>query len=141
MSPRSRRIRALVAVASLAGVLALPAVAAANAPFTGLSTPATTSPATTTSTASTAPPVTLTSSTSSGGGLSTLEEIGIAVVALGVFAAIAYVIRSDARLHAPSHELRGIDRERGTIAPRAERVKRSRARAKAARRARRARRG
>jgi hypothetical protein len=83
----------------------------------------------------TAPPVTLPSTTS--GGLSALQEFGIAVVALAVFATIIFVIRRDARVHAPRHAPREIDRERGTAAPRTERIKRSRAKAKAARRARR----
>jgi hypothetical protein len=128
-----------VVVPTLLGVLALPAAASAAGPLGGLSTPVVTSPATTTATATTAPPVTLPSSSS--GGLSTLDEVLIAVVAITVFATIAYVIRSDAREHTPSQSVREIDRERGTVAPRAERIKRSRAKTKAARRARRARRG
>jgi hypothetical protein len=90
---------------------------------------------TTTSSLTTAAPVTLPSTTS--GGLSALQEAGIGVVALAVFATIIYVIRRDAHAHAPRHAAREIDRERGTAAPRTERIKRSRAKAKAARRARR----
>lgn len=139
MKLRSRRTRMLVVVPTLLGFLVLPGAASAAGPLGGLSTPVVTSPATTTTaSATTAPPV---AQTSSSGGLSTLDEAIIAIVAIAVFGAIAYVIRSDAREHAPSHAVRELDRERGTVAPRAERIKRSRAKAKAARRARRARRG
>jgi hypothetical protein len=65
---------------------------------------------------------------------------GKTIVALAVFATIIYVIRRDAHIHAPRHAAREIDRERGTVAPRTERIKRSRAKAKAARRARRSKR-
>jgi hypothetical protein len=137
--PGSLRTRALVGVLALVAALALPAAALAASPFGGLSTPTTSVPATTTQTATTAAPVTVPSTTTSGG-LSTLDVVGIAVVAFGVFATIIYVIRSDARAHAPRHATRDIDRERATVAPRADRIKRSRAKAKAARRARKARR-
>ncbi len=130
MNLRKPGVRAATVVAAACAALALPAGALA----TGLGTVATTSSTTTTS-LTTAAPVTLPSSTSSG--LSALQEAGIGIVALAVFGTIIYVIRRDARVHAPRHAAREIDRERGTAAPRTERIKRSRAKAKAARRARR----
>jgi hypothetical protein len=130
MNLRKPGVRAASVVAAACAALALPAGALA----TGLGTVATTSSTTTTS-LTTAAPVTLPSSTSSG--LSALQEAGIGIVALAVFGTIIYVIRRDARVHAPRHAAREIDRERGTAAPRTERIKRSRAKAKAARRARR----
>jgi hypothetical protein len=131
----------LVGVLALVAALALPASALASSPFGGLSTPTTSVPATTVQTATTAAPVTVPSTnTGTGGGISTLDFVGIGVAAIGLFATIIYVIRSDARAHAPRHAGRDIDRERATVAPRAERIKRSRAKAKAARRARKARR-
>jgi hypothetical protein len=131
-SPRGRRLAGL---AALAVTLALPAGAFANqfavsTPSSTTAAPATTSPAVTTATAT---------SSSSGGGLSTLDDVGIIVVALGLFGSIAWYIHDDARLHVPRRSANlSIDRERSTVAPRAERIKRSRAKAKAARRARRA---
>jgi hypothetical protein len=140
MSLGSLRSRALVGALVSVAVLALPAGALASSPFTGLSGGTTSTPATTTQTATTAAPVTIPTTTTSGGGISLLTEVGIAVVALGVFAAIIYVIRHDAHAHAPRHAARDIDRGRATVAPRTERIKRSRAKAKAARRARKSRR-
>jgi hypothetical protein len=142
MSLGSLRSRALAGALVLLAVLALPAGAlASSSPFTGLNGAGTTStPAVTTQTATTAAPVTIPSTTQSGGGISALTEVGIAVVALGLFAAIVYVIRHDAHAHAPRHAARDIDRGRATVAPRTERIKRSRAKAKAARRARKSRR-
>jgi hypothetical protein len=139
MNLRKPVLRAATAVVVMWAALALPAGALAS----GLGGVATTTTAsngvattsTTTSSLTTAPPVTLPSTTS--GGLSALQEIAIGIVALAVFATIIYVIRRDARVHAPRHAPREIDRERGTAAPRTERIKRSRAKAKAARRARR----
>jgi hypothetical protein len=131
----STRPRRLVGPTVLAVALALPAGASASQFTVTTSTsataaPATTSPAVTTATAT---------SSSTGGGLSTLDDIGIVVVALGLFVSIAWYIHDDARLHLPRHKPNfSIDRERATVAPRADRVKRSRAKAKAARRARRA---
>jgi hypothetical protein len=139
MSLGSLRSRALVGALVLVAALAVPAGALASSPFTGLGGTAST-PATTTQTATTAAPVTIPTTTTSGGGISSLTEVGIAVVALGVFAAIIYVIRHDAHAHAPRHAARDIDRGRATVAPRTERIKRSRAKAKAARRARKSRR-
>ena len=132
MRIRSRRGRSLAGAAALAASLALPAGARASQ-FTIPST-------TTATTSSTAAVTTATATTSSsGGGLSTLDDIGIVVVALGLFGSIAWYIHDDARLHAGRRSTTtSIDRERATIAPRAERIKRSRAKAKAARRARRA---
>ena len=138
MRPGSLRIRAFVGVPALVVALALPATALAAAPF-GLSTPTTTVPSlATTQTASTAAPVTVPTTGTSSGGISTLDLIGIGVVAVGLFATITYVIRRDAHAHAPRHASRDIDRGRATVAPRTERIKRSRARAKAPRRARKA---
>ena len=134
------RTRVGVGVAALVVALALPAAALASSPFGGLTTTPTTSvPAATTQTATTAAPVTPTS-TGGSGGISTLDYIGIGVVAIGIFATIIHVIRRDAHAHTSGRASRDIDRGRATVAPRAERIKRSRAKAKAARRARKARR-
>ncbi len=120
----------------------MPAAALAGNPLTNIpgttsTTPAVTTPATATVTTATA----TSSSSSSGGGLNTIELAGIGVVVLVLFASIAWVIHGDARAHAPTRsQTIDINRERGTVRPRAERVKESRAKAKAARRARRARR-
>jgi hypothetical protein len=131
--------RAFVGVPALLVALALPATALASAPFEGLSTPTTTVPAvSTTQTATTAAPVTAPTTTSGSGGITTFDVIGIAAVALGLFGTIIYVIRRDAHSHAPRRATRDLDRGRATVAPRTERIKRSRARAKAARRARKA---
>ena len=136
MRLRRLPIRACALALATVAALALPASAFAAAPFTGLGG-STSSSTTTTSTSSTttAAPVALPSTTSSG--LSTLAYVGIGVVAIALFATIIYVIRRDAHIHAPRHAVREIDKERGTVAPRTERIKRSRAKAKAARRARR----
>jgi hypothetical protein len=137
--PGFLRIRAFVGVPALLVALALPAAAVAAQPFGSLSTPTTTVPSlATTQTATTAAPVTAPSTSSGSGGITTLDLIGIGVVAVGLFATIIYVIRRDAHAHAPRHAVRDIDRGRATVAPRTERIKRSRARAKAARRARKA---
>ena len=137
MRPGFLRIRAFVGVPAVVVALALPATAFAAAPFGGLSTPTTTVPAlSTTQTATTAAPVTAPTTSSGSGGISTLDVVGIGAVALGLFGTIIYVIRRDAHAHAPRRATRNIDRGRATVAPRAERIKRSRARAKAARRAR-----
>jgi len=139
MHAHSKPVRALAALLAAFAALALPAGVLAATPLsvtTTTSTTATVTPATTTtSTASTAAPITIPTGASSG--LSTLQYVGIGVVAIAVFATIIYVIRRDAHVHAPRHATREIDTQRGTVAPRAERVKRSRAKAKAARRARR----
>jgi hypothetical protein len=135
MSSRSVRI---LAAAGAALALAAPATAlAANNPLTGLgtSTTSTQSAPAITETVTTATP---TSSSTSGGGLSTLDVVLIGVAAIAVFGGIAYAIRSDARSHTPrGTAMLDIDRERGTVTPRADRIRRSRAKAKAARRARR----
>jgi hypothetical protein len=133
-----RRLRASCALALALVIVAGAASASAGTPFTGLtgSTSSTTVTTTTTS-QTTAAPVTI-QTTTTGGGLSTLDDLGIGLVALALFATIVYVIRRDAHSHAPRNALREIDRERGTVAPRTERIKRQRAKAKAARRARRA---
>ena len=139
MRPGFLRIRAFVGVPALLVALALPATAGAAAPFGSLSTPTTTVPAlNTTQTATTAAPVTAPTTSTGSGGISTLDLIGIGVVAVGLFVTIIYVIRRDAHAHAPRHATRELDRGRATVAPRTERIKRSRARAKAARRARKA---
>ena len=130
--------RALLGALLICAALALPAAAAAGSPLgTGLTGPNTSTTTATTQTATTAPPVTLPSTTTSSGGLSTLDYALIAVVVLILFGTIVYFVRHDAHLHAPRHAARDINRGRGTVAPQAERVKRSRARARAARRARR----
>jgi hypothetical protein len=135
--PGFLRIRAFVGVPALLVALALPATALAAAPFGGLSTPTTTVPAlSTTHTATTAAPVTAPTTSSGSGGISTLDVVGIGAVALGLFGTIIYVIRRDAHAHAPRRATSNIDRGRATVAPRTERIKRSRARTKAARRAR-----
>lgn len=130
------RTRPLVGALVVAAALAAPGSAVAANPLTGVpggtvSTPASTGTATvTTATATSA-------ASATGGGLNGIETIGIGVVVVVLFGSIAYVIRSDARSHVSSRATIDIDRERATVRPRAERVKRSRARAKAARRARR----
>lgn len=142
MSLRSLRISASAGVLALLVALALPAGVLASTPFNGVTgVPAATQTATTTTaTSTTAPPITIPTTTNSGGGISTVAAFGIGVVAIVLFATIVYVIRRDAHAHQPRHAARDIDRERGTVAPRAERIKRSRAKAKAARRARKSRR-
>lgn len=139
MRPGFLRIRTFAGVPAVLVALALPASAFAASPFGSLSTPTTTVPAlSTTQTATTAAPVTAPSTTSGSGGISTLDIVGIGALTLGLFGTIIYVIRRDAHAHAPRHAARDIDRGRATVAPRTERIKRSRARAKAARRARKA---
>jgi hypothetical protein len=138
MRLRLQLLRASAAVLAATAAFALPASALATAPFTGLTGSTSSTSVTSTTTTSTAPPLTIPSGTSSG--LSAIDEVGIGIVALAVFATIIYVIRRDAHIHAPRHAAREIDRERGTVAPRTERIKRSRAKAKAARRARRSKR-
>jgi predicted lipid-binding transport protein (Tim44 family) len=140
-APRPRRLHRLLAAAACAASLAAPAAALANNPLTGTpaatsSTPSVTTPATTaTVTTATA----TTSASGTGGGINAIETAGIGVVVVVLFLSIAWVIHSDARLHAPTRrQTIDINRERGTVRPRAERVKSSRAKAKAARRARRA---
>lgn len=137
-----RRTRPLIAVLTCAAALAAPAAALAGNPLT--SVPGSTSPTpgvTTPTTTATVTTATATTASSSGGGLNTIELVGIGVVVLVVFASIAWVIHGDARAHAPSRtQMVDINRERATVRPRAERVKSSRAKAKAARRARRAKR-
>jgi len=136
MRERRLRTRPLAGALVAAAALTVPVSAFANNPLTGVpttSTPAVTSTATvTTATATTS------ASATTGGGLDSLEKIGIGVAVLVLFGSIAYVIRSDARAHVSRRATIDIDRERATVQPRAERIKRSRAKAKAARRARRA---
>jgi hypothetical protein len=136
--------RALVAALALGALTLAPAPAAlASSSLSGIPTTGQTGA----SAAVTGPPAATTATATStaatgGGGLGTTADIGIGVAALALFAGIIFVIRDDVRLHLPRHStsVSSIDRERGTVTPRAERVKRSRAKAKAARRARRARR-
>jgi hypothetical protein len=135
------RTRPLVGALVVAAALAAPGSALANSPLTGIPSGTTSTPATTTTaTVTTATATPVASATANGGGLNTIEKLGIGVAVLALFGSIAYVIRSDARLHVSSRATIDIDRERATVRPRAERVKSSRAKAKAARRARRARR-
>jgi hypothetical protein len=135
--------RALVAALALGALALVPVPASlASGSLSGIPTTG----ATGATTAVTGPPAattaTATSSTAAGGGgLGTTAELGIGVAALALFAGIILVIRDDIHVHLPRHATNtSIDRERGTVTPRAERVKRSRAKAKAARRARRAKR-
>ena len=128
----------LIGAFVLAAVLAAPGIAVAANPLTGVPSGTTTTPATTgTATVTTATATTAVTS-ANGGGLTPFETIGIGVVVVVLFGSIAYIIRSDARSHVSDRATIDIDRERATVRPRAERVKRSRARARAARRARRA---
>jgi len=130
MRIRSRRGRSLAGAAALVASLALPAAARANQFVVTSSTSTAAASSTQAVTTATA------TSSSSGGGLSTLDDAGIVVVALGLFGSIAWYIHDDARLHVGRRRATpSIDRERATVAPRAERIKRSRAKAKAARRA------
>jgi len=71
---------------------------------------------------------------SAGRGLSTSQEaliFGIGAVLIGL---IVFVIRRDARTHAPAGSSIERGRQRGTVAPLAKRVERNRAKGKAARR-------
>jgi hypothetical protein len=132
--------RALLGALLIAAALALPSAAAAagGTLSTGLS--GTNTSTSVTQTATTAAPVTLPTPASTGGGLTTLDYVLIALVVVILFTTIVYFVRRDAHLNAPRHAARDLDRGRGTVAPQTERVKRSRARAKAARKARRPRR-
>ena len=128
----------LVGALVVAAALVAPGSAVAGNPLTGIPAGTTSTPASTgTATVTTATATTAATATT-GGGLNSIETLGIGVVVLVLFGSIAYIIRSDARLHVSSRATIDIDRERATVQPRAERIKRSRARAKAARRARRA---
>ncbi len=141
MPQRCLRARPLVGALVVLAALAAPAGALADTPLTGVPTTTTTSTAQTltTATVTTATATPVATATTGGGGLNTIETVGIGVAVLALFGSIAYVIRSDARAHAPTRgSTIDIDRERATVRPRAERIKRSRARARAARRARRA---
>jgi hypothetical protein len=122
-------------LAGLIGVLLMlcPAPASAQNPLTIPQAP-------TPTTATTVTTVTSADTSSAGRGLSRNEQaliFGIAVVLIG---SIVYVIRRDARTHAP--DAGGPDRggSRGTVAPLDKRVARNRAKAKAARRQRKRRR-
>jgi hypothetical protein len=91
----------------------------------------------------TAPPVTTTTATdssSAGRGLSKNEEALIFVIGLVLLGSIVYVIRRDARSHAPQASAGERSGARGTVPPLAKRVERNRAKAKAARRQRKRRR-
>jgi len=138
MRERRPRTRTLVGALVVAAALAAPAGALANTPLTGIPSPTTSTPATTTSSTVTTATATTAAAATTNGGLGTIATIGIGLAVIALFGTIAYVIRSDARLHVSSRATIDIDRERGTVRPRAERVKSSRAKAKAARRARRA---
>ena len=131
------RTRPMLGALTVAAALAVPAGALANNPLTGIPTGTTSTPATT-STATVTTATATSAASATGGGLNTIEKLGIGVAVLALFGSIAYIIRNDARAHASTRATIDIDRERATVKPRAERIKRSRARAKAARRARRA---
>jgi hypothetical protein len=96
-----------------------------------------------TPTVTTTPPVTTTTtadSSSAGRGLSKNEEALIFVIGLILLGSIVYVIRRDARSHAPKAGSTERSGGRGTVPPLAKRVERNRAKAKAARRQRKRRR-
>jgi hypothetical protein len=123
-------------LAALAGVLlivgAAPAIAQNPLTIPAAPTPTVTTPAATTSTTA--------DTSSAGAGLSKDEQaliFGIAVVLIG---SIVYVIRRDARSHAPNAGAPDRGGTRGTVAPLDKRVARNRAKAKAARRQRKRRR-
>jgi hypothetical protein len=132
------RIWPLVGAFAVAAALAVPGSAVAANPLTGVPGGTTSTPASTGTATVTTATVTTSASATGGGGLNSIETIGIGVVVVVLFGSIAYIIRSDARSHVSDRATIDIDRERATVRPRAERIKRSRARAKAARRARRA---
>lgn len=91
----------------------------------------------------TTPPVTTTTtadSSSAGRGLSKNDEALIFVIGLILLGSIVYVIRRDARSHAPKAGSPERGGGRGTVPPLAKRVERNRAKAKAARRQRKRRR-
>jgi hypothetical protein len=90
-----------------------------------------------TPTVTTAPPVTTATtadSSSAGRGLSKNEEALIFVIGVVLLASIVYVIRRDARAHAPKATTTERGAQRGTVPPLAKRVERNRAKGKAARR-------
>jgi hypothetical protein len=85
----------------------------------------------------TTPPVTTTStadSSSAGQGLSKNQEALIFVIGAVLLASIVFVIRRDARTHAPKATTTERGAQRGTVPPLAKRVERNRAKGKAARR-------
>jgi hypothetical protein len=118
----------------LAGLIGLvlwiaPASAVAQNPLTIPQTPVTGPTVTATPTTATTG-----DSSSAGRGLSKGEEaliFGIGVVLLG---SIVYVIRRDARIHAPRATASERGAPRATVAPLSKRVERNRAKGKAARR-------
>jgi hypothetical protein len=135
-------LRRLAATCALAFAVVLSTASLADAASNSLGGITTTTTATSTlpSPAGVTTATSTNANTATGaGGLTTIEVLGIAVATIAVFGAIFYAIRSDARSHTPSGDA-GLDynRERGTVTPRADRVRRSRAKSKAARRARRA---
>ncbi len=109
--------------------------AIADNPLTIPQAPVTTPPLPTT------PTTTTTGDNSSAGrGLSKNEEVlifGIGAVLIGL---IVFVIRRDARTHAPEGASTERGRQRGTVTPLSKRVERNRAKGKAARRQRKRRR-
>jgi hypothetical protein len=116
-------------LAALIGLLlwALPATALAQNPLTLPPAP--------TPTVATTPTTTTTADTSSAGqGLSKDDEALIFVIGAILIASIVYVIRRDARIHAPGATATERDAPRATVKPIAKRVERNRAQAKAARR-------
>jgi hypothetical protein len=86
----------------------------------------TTTPVTTTSTTA--------DSSSAGQGLSKNQEALIFVIGAILLASIVFVIRRDARSHAPKATTTERGAQRGTVPPLAKRVERNRAKGKAARR-------
>ncbi|HEY5195515.1 MAG TPA: hypothetical protein VIJ51_00650 [Solirubrobacteraceae bacterium] len=117
-------------LAALIGLLLMvaPAPAVAQNPLTipAAPTPTVTTPAPTTTTSA--------DTSSAGRGLSKNEEaliFGIAIILIG---SIVFVIRRDARRHAPTATTSERGAARGTVPPLAKRVERNRAKGKAARR-------
>ena len=104
-----------------------PAVAAAQNPLGPL-------PSQPTQTPTLSVPTTSTTPSTSGGGLSTTEQIAVFGAGIVLIGGIAFLIRRDARSAAPVTTRALSDAPRATVKPRAKRVEQSRARAKAARR-------
>jgi len=129
---------ALAVAALLAALLAAPGAALAGSGTP--SAPSFPSSTTTTTQPVGGSPYTVAnpSTSSSGGGLSSGDEIGIIVAGVLLIGGIARFILRDSRGLRPGATIPGIDRPRGTARPLDQRVKRSRAKAKQARRARRA---
>jgi hypothetical protein len=124
-----KAVSPLVAMLIGLALWVVPAPAVAQNPLTLPPAPAaTTPPITTATTATTA------DSSSAGQGLSKNQEALIFVVGLVLLSSIVFVIRRDARTHAPKATSTERGAGRGTVPPLAKRVERNRAKGKAARR-------